>query len=118
MLILLWVQNELSHDKFHKNHNDIYQVIANRSFNNQVFTDRSMVLPLTSELENNLPQIKHVVVTTSGQDHILAQGENKIKKKGLLVGDHVFDVHMGFCKSKCRHCANRASFNCINGICC
>lgn len=92
MLILLWVQNETTYDKFHKNYDNVYQVIANRSFNNQMFTDRSMAMPLAGELENKLPQIKHAVVTTYQQQHILAQGENKIKQKGYTVGDHFFDV--------------------------
>jgi putative ABC transport system permease protein len=92
MLILLWVQNELTYDKFHKNYDNVYQVIANRNFNNQMFTDRSMAMPLASELEKSLPKIKHAVVTTYQQEHILAQGENKIKKKGYVVGDHFFDV--------------------------
>lgn len=40
MLILLWVQDELTFDKFQKNYDNIYQVYANRKFNNQVMTDR------------------------------------------------------------------------------
>src|SRR5690348_16780308 len=64
ILILLWVQDELTYDKFQKNYDNIYQVIANRDFNNQVFTDRSMALPLADALEKDLPQIKHAVVTT------------------------------------------------------
>jgi hypothetical protein len=91
ILILLWVQNELTYDKFHKNYDHVYQVIANRNFD-RVFTDRSMVMPLASELEMNLPQIKHAVVTTYQQQHVLAQGESKIKKKGYTVGEHFFDV--------------------------
>ena len=92
MLILLWVQNELTYDKFHRNYDNVYQVIANRNFNNQMFTDRSMVMPLASELENSSPQIKHAVVTTGQQQRILAKDENKIKEKGYVVGDHFFDV--------------------------
>ncbi len=92
MLILLWVQNELTYDKFHKNYDNVYQVIANRNFNNQMFTDRSMVMPLASELENSSPQIKHAVVTTGQLQRILAKDGNKIKEKGYVVGDHFFDV--------------------------
>jgi ABC-type antimicrobial peptide transport system permease subunit len=92
MLILLWVQNELTFDRFHKNYDNIYQVIANRNFNNQMFTDRSMAMPLAGELESSSPKIKHAVVTTYQQQHVLAQGENKLKKKGYTVGDHFFDV--------------------------
>ena len=92
ILIFLWVQDELTYDKFHANYNNIYKVIANRDFNNQVFTDRSMVLPLASELENSSPQIKHAVVTTYQQQHVLTYGEDKIKKQGYMVSDHFFDM--------------------------
>ncbi|QEC65977.1 FtsX-like permease family protein [Panacibacter ginsenosidivorans] len=92
MLILLWVYDELTYDKFQKNYDNIYQVIANRDFNNQVFTDRSMVLPLASELEHSSPQIKHAVVTTYQQQRVLAHGEDKIKKEGYIVSDHFFDM--------------------------
>ena len=42
ILICLWVQDELGHDKFHHNYNSIYQVIAHRDFDNQIFTDKNM----------------------------------------------------------------------------
>lgn len=46
ILIFLWVQDELTYDKFHANYNGIYKIMANRDFNNQMFTDENMVLPL------------------------------------------------------------------------
>src|SRR6476619_7033565 len=51
VLIFLWVQDELGYDKFHDNYNSIYKVMANRDFNNQVFTDENMVLPLAKSLQ-------------------------------------------------------------------
>jgi ABC-type antimicrobial peptide transport system permease subunit len=92
IFILLWVYDELTYDRFQKNYDNIYQVIANRDFNNQVFTDRSMVLPLARELENSSPQIKHAVVTTYQQQQVLAYNNNKIKKDGYIVSDHFFDI--------------------------
>ena len=50
LLIFIWVKDELSYNKFHTNYKDIYQVIANRDFKNQMFTDRNMVLPLAKSL--------------------------------------------------------------------
>jgi len=92
MLILLWVHDELTYDKFQKNYDNIYQVIANRDFNNQVFTDRSMVLPLANELEHNSSLIKQAVVTTYPQPRVLANGNDKIKKQGYFVSEHYFDM--------------------------
>ena len=92
IFILLWVYDELTYDRFQKNYDNIFQVIANRDFKNQVFTDRSMAMPLASALENSSPQIKHAVVTTYRQQYVLAYNNNKIKKEGYVVSDHFFDI--------------------------
>ena len=92
IMIFLWVQDELAYDKFHKNYENVYQVIAHRDFNNQIFTDRNMVLPLAKSLQDVSPQIKNAVVTTHGQSHVLTYGEAKLKKQGYTVSEHFFDV--------------------------
>ncbi|TKK68262.1 FtsX-like permease family protein [Ilyomonas limi] len=92
IFILLWVYDELTYDKFQKNYDNIYQVIANRDFNNQIFTDRSMAMPFASALQNSSPQIKDAVVTTYRQQNLLTYNNNKIKKDGYVVSDHFFNV--------------------------
>jgi putative ABC transport system permease protein len=92
ILIFLWVQDELAYDKFHANYKSIYKVMATRDFNNQVFTDENMVLPLASTLQDKLPQIKNAVVTTHRQSHVLSHGDNKLKKSGYTVSDRFFDM--------------------------
>jgi putative ABC transport system permease protein len=92
LLILLWVQDELSYNKFHSNYKNIYQIIANRDFKNQMFTDHNMVLPLASSLEATYPQIKNAVVTTYNDDHVLAIGDKKLTKNGFSASDHFFDM--------------------------
>ncbi|MEI9908422.1 MAG: ABC transporter permease [Bacteroidota bacterium] len=92
ILIFLWVRDEKGYDKFHNNYNNIYQVIAHRNFNNQIFTDRNMVLPLAKSLENVSTQIKNAVVTTNGQSHIITYGDAKLKKQGYTVSEHFFDM--------------------------
>jgi ABC-type antimicrobial peptide transport system permease subunit len=92
ILISLWVKDELTYDRFHSNYNGIYQIYANRNFNNQVFTDQNMVLPLASTIKKQIPQIKNAVVTTHRQPHILNYGENKLKKEGYTVSEGFFDM--------------------------
>ena len=92
ILIFLWVKDELAYDKFHANHKNIYQVIAHRNFNNQVFTDRNMVLPLAKSLQTSSSQIKNAVVTTYAQPHVLTYGELKLKKQGYTVSEHFFEM--------------------------
>ena len=92
VLILLWVQDELSYNKFHSNYKNIYKVMATRDFNNQVFTDENMVMPFAKTIEQEIPQVKYAVVTTHGQPHVLSYGEQKLKKQGYTVSDHFFNM--------------------------
>ncbi|MDN5211251.1 ABC transporter permease [Fulvivirgaceae bacterium BMA12] len=92
ILILLWVQDELNYNKSQKNYHDIYQVIAHRDFNNQIFTDRNMVMPLAGEINDKIPQVKHAVVTTHLQPRNLAFGGKKFKKSGYIVSPNFLDV--------------------------
>lgn len=92
MLIFLWVRDEMNFDRFHQNYNHIHQVIAHRDFKNQIFTDRSMVLPMAHELEKKYPDVVHAVVTTYRQPQTIEYGESKIKKFGYTVSEHFFNV--------------------------
>ena len=92
ILISLWVKDELTYDKFHTNYNSIYKIYANRDFNNQMFTDENMVLPLASTIKNSIPQIKEAVVTTHRQPHILQYGDIKLKKEGYTASDRFFQM--------------------------
>src|SRR5688572_2878713 len=92
MLILFWVQDELTYDKVHKNYDNIYQVIANRDFKNEVFTDRNIMFPLSKELETGYPQIKNAVVITYPQNHVLSVGNTRLERQGRIVGGKFFDM--------------------------
>ena len=92
ILISLWVKDELTYDKFHSNYKNIYKLYANRNFNNQIFTDENMVLPFASEIEKNIAQVKHAVVTTNRQSRVLTYGDAKLKKEGYTVSEHFFDM--------------------------
>ena len=92
ILISLWVKDELTYDKFHANYESIYKLYANRDFNNQIFTDQNMVLPLASTIEKSIPQVENAVVTTHRQPHILKYGDKKLKKEGYTVSEHFFNM--------------------------
>ena len=58
LLICLWVQDELSWDKFHANHKEVYHVMVNRNFNGEITTDVSTPFPLAAALKQSFPEIK------------------------------------------------------------
>ena len=92
ILILLWVQSELSYDKFQDNYSSIYKVMANRKFNGQVGTDDVMVFPLAPALASAYPQIKKAVVTSGQEPHVLSNGDIKLKKKSYTVSGQFFEL--------------------------
>lgn len=92
ILILLWVQSELSYDKFQANYSSIYKVMANRNFNGQIITDDVMVFPLAPALADEYPQIKNAVVTSGQEPHILSNGQIKLRKNGYTVSAQFFQL--------------------------
>src|ERR1700733_3794643 len=53
LLIGLWIYDELSFDKYHKNHDHIAQVMQNQTFNGKIGTQTSIPYPLGDELRNH-----------------------------------------------------------------
>jgi putative ABC transport system permease protein len=92
ILIALWVNDELNYNRFHRHYDNIYKVYANRDFKNQMFTDPNMVLPLAGALQNSNPQIINATVTTYSNEHLFTYGDLKVKKTGMTVNEHFFDV--------------------------
>lgn len=92
IFILLWVQDEVGYDKFHKNYDHTYKVIANRNFNNQMFTDPNMVLPLAKTIEAEIPEVKNATVITYPQSQTITYGDTKLKKQGYIVNEKFFKV--------------------------
>ncbi|MCB0666927.1 MAG: ABC transporter permease [Saprospiraceae bacterium] len=92
ILIGLWVYDEITFDRFHKNYEEIYQVVANRDFNDNIFTDRNMVFPLATKITEEIPEVKKAVWTTHSNSHKLAVDDLKIEKDGLSVGGPFFEL--------------------------
>src|SRR3569833_950515 len=80
IFIILWVNDELAYDKFNTRYNNIYQVIANRDFKNNIFTDQNMVFPLAKSLETGYPQIKIAVKTNNTTPQKNKKKQTKQKK--------------------------------------
>src|SRR5258706_1822777 len=65
MLIGLWIHNELSFDKYHKNYDRLTRVMVNDNFNGQIKTDWSQPFPLAEELRTKFASDFEYVVMAS-----------------------------------------------------
>ena len=91
IMLLLWVQNELSYDKFNKDYQNIYQLSSHFNSNGDVQTWKGVPGPL-AVMAKNIPEIKSVVRTQSEFDQVLS---NKDRDK-IFDGNVVASVDSGF----------------------
>lgn len=83
MLIGLWIYDEISYDKFHKNYDRIAQIMQHQTRNGEIATQTSAPYPLASELRRNYgSDFKHVILSTWTNEHVLTHGDKKFTKTG------------------------------------
>ena len=100
LLILLWVQDELSWDKFHPNHKEVYHIMANREFNGEVNTDIATPFPLSDALRQNFPEIRNTAMDDYGGDHVIKLGDKLVKKNAVILPTRIISKFSGGLSSK------------------
>ncbi len=93
MLIGLWVWDELSYNKYHKNYDHIAKVMQRGVFNGEFGAGAHMPIPLGNELQTMYAaDFKHVVMSSWTYEHILAYGDKKFTKQGNYLSPNAPDM--------------------------
>lgn len=92
ILILLWIQDEISFDKFLPKSDRLYQVWVNSEFDNKINSWRSVPLPSYEALKTADSNIKNTVVADWGGDHLLTVGEKKLMMNGFWVSEEFLEM--------------------------
>lgn len=87
LLIMLWVFDQLSYDRFHPKVDRLYQVWVNATFDGKVNTWNSLPLPTYESLKTEHNNIKNTTATDWGGDHLLTVGDQRVTKKGYYAGE-------------------------------
>lgn len=87
ILIGLWIWDELSFNKYHRNYSRIAQIMTRgRDVKDGPYVNNSLQYPLATELQNNYKDnFKHVIRASWIQDHILSVGDKKLSAKGQFM---------------------------------
>ena len=86
MLIGLWIYDELSFDKYHKNFDHIAQVMQQQTFNGKIVTQEAIPFPLGDELRNHYGgNFKYLAMASWEGDHILSIDDKKISENGFFM---------------------------------
>ncbi|MBK9291641.1 MAG: ABC transporter permease [Bacteroidetes bacterium] len=75
LIILLWVADELSYDKFHEGYDRIYRVTVNGKFNGLNFRTVYTPAPLPGALLNDFPEIEYATRLMIRPQHSLRRQE-------------------------------------------
>lgn len=85
MMIGLWIWDELSFDKYHKNYDRIARVMQNQLFNGVVESQFSNPYKLSQEIKSKYgSDFKYVLQSSWNSQHTLAYGEKKLLKQGMF----------------------------------
>ena len=90
IMVLLWVQNELSYDRFHKNADNIYKINSHIGTGSsaQVWDGSPGPLMIFSK---QIPEIKQVVrINNVFEQSLFTYGDKKIKESRLAFVDSTF----------------------------
>jgi putative ABC transport system permease protein len=86
LLIGLWIYDELSINKYHKNYDRIAKVMVKGNFNGQGFSDVEVPRPLEFELRDKYGSaFKNIVMSRWTEGHILSVGDKKIAQTGRFM---------------------------------
>ena len=77
IFIILFVNHELSYDKFHSNSDKIYRLGVRGKFSGNEFNQAVTAQPMAAALINDYPEVKNVVRIRRHGDWLITYGENK-----------------------------------------
>ena len=93
MMIGLWIWDELSFNKYHKNYDRIARVMQNQLFNGEVQSQFSNPAVLSAEIRRRYgSDFKYVLQSSWNFQHTLAYGEKKLLKTGSFFEPGVADM--------------------------
>jgi len=91
-LILIWVLDEVSYDRFHENANDIYRVIARIKNDNGITSTCWTPLPLGPSLKQEYPEVAEYARCTLGESSSLQHEDTIFNEKIYWVDPGFFQI--------------------------
>ena len=93
VLIGLWIWDELSYDKYHRNYDRIAQVWQHNIYNGTKGSQVSNPYLMAEEIHNNFgSDFKYVLQASWNFSHIITLGEKKFNKTGYYFEPEVTDM--------------------------
>lgn len=85
VLIMLWIQNELSYDRFHSNAALLYEVFGNNVVGGEISTSMATPEIMAPVLKHDIPELDKVSRISWAEDYLLTIGDKSLKARFILV---------------------------------
>ncbi|WP_276481390.1 ABC transporter permease [Paraflavitalea pollutisoli] len=92
ILILLWIQNEVSYDQFHEKKDRIYEAWNKAEFSGELNCWNTTPKVLARALERDLPEVEAAARVDWGTNYLFTVGEKKLTVRGTIVDSNFFQV--------------------------
>ncbi|OGU33954.1 MAG: hypothetical protein A2068_14575 [Ignavibacteria bacterium GWB2_35_6b] len=109
ILILLFVNDELNYDKFHKNYGNIYRVTLDSKIGNNEFIGAVTPTPMAEALVRDFPQVKAAAKFINFGFPVLRYGDKVYSEEKMFWADStIFDVFtVEFIKGEAKNALNQ-----------
>jgi ABC-type antimicrobial peptide transport system permease subunit len=85
MLILTWIQNEISYDQFHEKKDRIYEAWNRAEFSGELNCWNTTPKILARTLERDLPEVERAVRVDWGSNFLFSIGDKRLTVRGTIV---------------------------------
>ncbi len=92
IIILLWIQNEVSFDRFHEKGNRIYAVWNRTKLDGKVSSFINTPKPMARTLEKDLPEVEQAARVNWSGSPIFSIGDKKLSIRGNMVDSNFLQV--------------------------
>ncbi|NII28868.1 FtsX-like permease family protein [Pseudoflavitalea sp. X16] len=92
ILILLWIQNEVSYDQFHEKKDRIYEAWNRAEFSGELNCWNTTPKVLARTLEKDLPEVEMAARVDWGSNFLFTVGDKKLTVRGTMVDSNFLQI--------------------------
>jgi putative ABC transport system permease protein len=91
--IMLWVEDELTFDTFHKDYNDIYRVLVEENGMNGYSNSAMTMPPVVKIIQDNIPEVVIATNYESNWNVVVKVNDNYLNEDGMaVIAPEFFDI--------------------------
>ncbi len=92
LLILLWINDELSYNKFNKKYDSLYQVMENHNYDGKIYTFAATPGQLASALKSEFPEVKRTTRMGWGERWLFTLKNKPVFENGNFTDPDLFKM--------------------------